>query len=132
MPLLPAFAKLNLGLKVLFKRPDNFHEIATVFQAISLADSLSVTATRAAKTTIEVESDTEIPGENLAANATRLFLGSAGIAAQVHIRIAKRSPIGGRFGPRPLANPHDRVWPRSMPSTSRPANRSNAGRHGTT
>ena len=98
MPLLPAFAKLNLGLKVLFKRPDNFHEIATVFQTISLADSLSVTATRAAKTSIEVESDTEIPGENLAANATRLFLGSAGITAQVHIRIAKRIPMGGGLG----------------------------------
>ena len=41
-------------------------------------------------------------------------------------------PIGGSSGPKPRASPHDRVWPRSTPSTSRPANRSNAGRHGTT
>ena len=98
MTVLPAFAKLNLGLKVLFKRPDRFHEIATVFQTISLADSLEVSAVRAGKTSIEVESDTEIPGENLASKATRLFLTAAGLNAQVHIRIAKRIPMGGGLG----------------------------------
>ncbi len=98
MPLLPAFAKLNLGLKVLFRRSDNFHEIATVFQTISLADSLEVTATRAAITSIDVESDTEIPGENLAVKAARLFLESTGLTAQVCIRISKRIPMGGGLG----------------------------------
>jgi 4-diphosphocytidyl-2-C-methyl-D-erythritol kinase len=35
-----ARAKLNLGLAVGPRRPDGFHEIATVFQSISLADTL--------------------------------------------------------------------------------------------
>ena len=41
-----ARAKLNLGLAVGPRRPDSFHEIATVFQSISLADSLAITPRR--------------------------------------------------------------------------------------
>jgi 4-diphosphocytidyl-2-C-methyl-D-erythritol kinase len=35
-----AFAKINLGLDVLHKRPDGFHEIRTVLQSIDLGDRL--------------------------------------------------------------------------------------------
>ena len=38
-----ARAKLNLGLAVGPRRPDGFHEIATVFQSISLGDTLVIT-----------------------------------------------------------------------------------------
>ena len=37
-----ALAKINLGLKVLHKRPDGFHELRTVFQTISLADTIEL------------------------------------------------------------------------------------------
>ena len=36
-------AKLNLGLRVLYRRPDGYHELRTVFQTISLADRIDVT-----------------------------------------------------------------------------------------
>ena len=37
-----AHAKINLGLEVLYKRPDNFHEINTVFVRVSLADTVII------------------------------------------------------------------------------------------
>src|ERR1700740_2219739 len=39
---LPAFAKINLCLHVLGKRPDGYHELRTIFQAISLRDTLEL------------------------------------------------------------------------------------------
>ncbi len=36
-----AVAKINLGLRVKGRRPDGYHELRTVFQAIDLADTLS-------------------------------------------------------------------------------------------
>ena len=35
----PAFAKINLCLHVLGKRPDDYHELRTIFQTISLHDT---------------------------------------------------------------------------------------------
>ena len=45
-----ALAKINLDLRVLGKRPDGFHELRTVFQTISLADTLEIAFTPARKT----------------------------------------------------------------------------------
>ncbi len=35
-------AKLNLGLAVLGRRPDGFHDIATIFQTIDLSDTIDM------------------------------------------------------------------------------------------
>ena len=39
-----AFAKINLSLEILGKRTDGFHEIVSVTQLISLADTVAVSA----------------------------------------------------------------------------------------
>ena len=94
---LRAFAKLNLGLRVLYKRPDGFHELRTVFQTISLADILTVEFTRARKTTIEIEGTPEIP-DNLVEKATRLALEAMQIQADVRFRLKKNIPSGAGLG----------------------------------
>ncbi len=38
-----SFAKINLGLEVIRKRPDGFHEIRTLFQSVGLRDTLAFT-----------------------------------------------------------------------------------------
>ena len=50
-----ALAKINLDLRVLAKRPDGFHELRTIFQTISLADSLEIDFTPGRKTVVELE-----------------------------------------------------------------------------
>jgi 4-diphosphocytidyl-2-C-methyl-D-erythritol kinase len=42
----PAFAKINLDLRVLGVRADGYHDLRTVFQALALADRVTVTARR--------------------------------------------------------------------------------------
>ena len=39
---LPAFAKINLCLHVIGRRPDGYHELRTIFQTISLCDTLEL------------------------------------------------------------------------------------------
>jgi len=94
---LKAFAKLNLGLRVLYKRPDNYHEIRTVFQTISLADTLEVEFSKARSTSIEIEGTPEIP-DNLVERATRKLLQAMDMDARVFFRLNKRIPAGAGLG----------------------------------
>jgi len=94
---LKAYAKLNLGLRVLFKRPDNYHEIRTVFQTISLADDLEVEFSRARATSIEIEGTPHIP-DNLVERAARLVLEELGFNAKIRFRLTKHIPDGAGLG----------------------------------
>ena len=40
-----AYAKINLHLRVVGRRPDGYHELETVFQTVELADLLSLEPT---------------------------------------------------------------------------------------
>ena len=57
---LPAFAKINLCLHVLGKRADGYHELRTIFQAISLRDTLEIGLTSQPGITLE-SSDAALP-----------------------------------------------------------------------
>ena len=93
----PSHAKLNLDLRVLHKRPDGFHEIRTVFQTISVHDTLEISADAARRTEITVESNVDIPG-NLVVTAARAVLRKLRMSARVHFRLQKRIPMGGGLG----------------------------------
>lgn len=92
-----ALAKINLGLKVLGRRADGYHELRTVFQTISLADELEVEFAPARRTAIEVESEPEIPG-NLVERAARLALEAMRLTGRVSLRLRKRIPMGAGLG----------------------------------
>ncbi|HYA18529.1 MAG TPA: 4-(cytidine 5'-diphospho)-2-C-methyl-D-erythritol kinase [Bryobacteraceae bacterium] len=94
---LRAFAKLNLGLRVLYKRPDGYHELRTVFQTISLADRLDVAFTPASETRIVIEGTPEIP-DNLVEKAARLALEAMSIHADVRFKLKKNIPSGAGLG----------------------------------
>ncbi len=94
---LRALAKINLDLRVLGKRPDGFHELRTVFQTISLADTIDIAFTPGGKTAIEVEDNLGIP-DNLAASAARMALAAMRLTGRVEMRIDKRIPMGAGLG----------------------------------
>jgi len=94
---LRALAKINLSLKVLGLRPNGYHELRTVFQTISLADTLEVEYEPARRTALAVSSRPEIPG-NLVERAARLALEAMRAAGRVTLRLTKRIPIGSGLG----------------------------------
>jgi len=93
----PALAKINLTLKVLGKRDDGFHELRTVFQTISIHDTLDIEFERARQTHIEVHCTPEIP-DNIVVRAARAVLEEMKTTARVKFTIHKRIPMGGGLG----------------------------------
>jgi 4-diphosphocytidyl-2-C-methyl-D-erythritol kinase len=93
---LRSLAKINLDLRVLHKRPDGFHELRTIFQTISLADTIEVELERG-RTRIELKSNVDIPG-NLIVKAADLVLRTLRAKGQLRIRLTKRIPMGGGLG----------------------------------
>ena len=90
-------AKLNLGLRVLYKRADGFHELRTLFQTISLADTIEVTFTPARGRSISLDSNLDIPG-NLIVRAAEALLDETGARGCVHFTLTKTIPMGGGLG----------------------------------
>ena len=97
---LPAFAKVNLCLHVLGRRPDGYHELRTIFQAISLHDTLELSlAPSAAGITLETD-DAGLPvgRENLVCRAIEAIGGEIGLRGGVHAKLAKRIPVARGLG----------------------------------
>jgi 4-diphosphocytidyl-2-C-methyl-D-erythritol kinase len=95
---LPSFAKVNLGLEVLGTRADGYHELRTIFQAISLHDDIEL---RPHPATIEVRCDhPDVPTDhtNLAWRAAEELRRFAEISKGVTITITKRIPVAGGLG----------------------------------
>lgn len=94
---LPSFAKINLFLKIHGKRPDNFHELCTVFQTVSLHDNLSF---EESDDLILKSNDKNVPiGENnLIVKAANLLLEKTKVRKGAKIYLEKRIPYPGGLG----------------------------------
>lgn len=97
---LPAFAKINLSLRVLGKRPDGYHEIQTVLQTISLHDTLRFTVTDAPHIVL-ARDDRRVPSgaENLVCRAAaalqRQFRSRQGAYIVLEKKIPTEAGLGG-------------------------------------
>jgi 4-diphosphocytidyl-2-C-methyl-D-erythritol kinase len=96
---LPAFAKINLCLHVLGKRPDGYHELRTIFQAISLHDTLELSLSSQPGIHLETD-DAALPTgpENLVYRAIEAVASEAGFRGGVHARLEKRIPVARGLG----------------------------------
>ncbi len=93
-------AKVNLQLGVGPNRPDGFHELATVFHAVSLFDDVrarQVAPGAGVTLTISGEGAGELPLDetNLAWRAALLLAAHAGVSADVELHLHKGIPVAG-------------------------------------
>lgn len=103
--LVSAPAKVNLALRVGGSRPDGFHPLDTVFEALDVFDDVEVTA--ADELTVDITSpgdavaiaDLPLDGSNLAMRAATALLDRRGLtgpgAPGARISITKRIPVAG-------------------------------------
>ncbi len=93
----PCFAKLNLDLRVLRQRSDGYHELRTIFQTISLKDTLRIEFDFAKRTKIELTSSIDI-ADNLVVRSAKTVLDHLKVNAWVRFVLAKRIPMGAGLG----------------------------------
>ena len=121
---LPAFAKVNLRLDVVGRRADGFHELRTIFQTISLHDTLRLEWNRGGAIELEIAGNvalaSESPRSNLVYRALETLRGELGIRRGLRARLEKRIPAGRGLGGR---GTHGPVAPFATPHASRAPDR---------
>jgi 4-diphosphocytidyl-2-C-methyl-D-erythritol kinase len=96
---LKSHAKVNLRLEILKRREDGYHELRTVFQKISLHDTLRFSLRK--EKGISITSDhPKLPlgRKNLVYHATQSMFKVCGYRGGVDIEIEKRIPLGAGLG----------------------------------
>lgn len=89
--------KVNLALGVGPVRSDGFHELVTVFQAVSLHDEVQASPAESLEVLVEGEEAGLVPlgSDNLAHRAAVLLARRAGVPPAVQLRIRKSIPVAG-------------------------------------
>ena len=99
---LPAFAKINLDLRVLGTRPDGFHDLKTVFQSLMLFDNVTVTVRRGPMALTCDEPDIPTDQRNLVWKAAsllhRMHTGRSAAPRDIAIDLRKRIPAEAGLG----------------------------------
>lgn len=93
---MPAYAKVNLSLEILGRRPDGFHEIVSVTQLVSLADRLEVAPSDALS--VEMQPALVDEGDNLARRAALVLAAETGREPAATVRIGKQIPLAAGLG----------------------------------
>jgi 4-diphosphocytidyl-2-C-methyl-D-erythritol kinase len=97
---LPAFAKINLSLRVFGRREaDGFHEIETIFQTVSLSDRLTFSAWSGEQIQLTCDNP-NVPGDesNLILKAANALREKFNVERGARIHLEKRIPSPGGMG----------------------------------
>ncbi|MFW5973025.1 MAG: 4-(cytidine 5'-diphospho)-2-C-methyl-D-erythritol kinase [Bacteroidota bacterium] len=92
----PARAKINLGLHILRKRPDGYHDIESVMLPVAWADTVTVEPEHTLSFTCD---DPDLANDdNLCLRAAAALREKTGVARGARIHLAKRLPYGAGLG----------------------------------
>jgi len=90
-------AKVNLHLRIVGRRSNGYHNLVSVFHRISLADTLTL-STRASGFSFSSNADLPLREGNLLFKAYGELQKKIPTLGGVHVRLAKRIPIGAGLG----------------------------------
>jgi 4-diphosphocytidyl-2-C-methyl-D-erythritol kinase len=86
-------AKVNLFLEVLARRPDGYHDLATLMAAVSLYDTLEIRSAPGSEVRLECDHpDLSTGPDNLVSRAAALVRQRCGLKQGAAIRLYKRIP----------------------------------------
>jgi hypothetical protein len=92
-------AKINLFLEILRRRPDGYHTLSTLFQEITLFDTLHVRVKPGEGMSLTTDaSDLKADDSNLVLRAARAFKTRFPRTPNLHFSLTKRIPIGAGLG----------------------------------
>jgi len=92
-------AKVNLFLEVLGKRPDGYHEVRTVVQAVDLCDVLRFRVRDDGRVRVHCKAEGVPTGEdNLVFRAAHALKERYGVDSGIEVWLEKRIPVGGGLG----------------------------------
>lgn len=89
-------AKINLTLEVLRKRPDGFHEISSILQAVDLFDTLYIETGDGVAFWSDMQGWS--PGKSLLSKAVALLQENTGVKKGAAIKLEKRIPLMSGLG----------------------------------
>ena len=99
---IPAFAKINLRLDILGKRPDGYHELRTIFQTVSLHDELRLRVSAKKGIALSIHGNAILSQEpiqkNLVYRAVDALRRELKIRSGVEIELKKTIPAGRGLG----------------------------------
>lgn len=90
--------KINIGLNIVAKRPDGYHDIETIFYPVPLMDEIRITDSVEDGITLEGQELEGDPNENLVLRTVRLLREQGYPVPPLHITLNKKIPSGAGLG----------------------------------
>ena len=91
-----AYAKVNLALDVLRRRPDGYHDVKMIMQNLDIYDELEFSLEPSETTVITMEANKpEIPTDerNLICKAIKMMLEDYNLSGKIHVKLVKNIPV---------------------------------------
>ncbi len=92
-----AFAKINLGLRILRKRGDGYHDIETIFHRVNIFDELTFSSSPSITLTCN-RPELSQGEDNLCTKAANFLHEAYSVKDGVHIQLTKHIPVGAGLG----------------------------------
>jgi 4-diphosphocytidyl-2-C-methyl-D-erythritol kinase len=93
-----AYAKINLYLDVTAKRQDGYHELVTVMQSVSLADTLTLCRTEGEGIILNTDGDLPTDENNLICRAANAYFARTGKPFGISVSLEKKIPMQAGLG----------------------------------